>query len=324
MYGRIFVKQSAIRLWRTFLTLGAFLGFLLVAGVSFAAQSNPSFPSCNAPQGSVIASYSEGTHGVPGDSTTYTGADNVYQVSGNQVLQCFCGGSNGIQSNWWKVGNLSSGDISYWQSQGWTYIPDGSAWGLESTGYLAYNAHYTCSSNNPNSGGPGDGLGCATHDCSGNQVGGPSSSGNTDNEDKTGFFDTVTTGVVTVLGTATDPKTSGIDLTKSICATCLWWPMLLGEVIALAALYLVLKRRSLPVNKYLLGVVAGLVAYLIFLLVNKGHACPDSAGIAFWKFTVPCRYFWTLDGLLILAFSFFVRNVTPLVSKTVKKSSKRK
>lgn len=308
---------------RIFGFLIALFGLLFVGASLANASQTPSFPSCNNPSGSVIASYSDGTHGVPGDSTTYTGADNVYTVNGSQTLQCFCGGSQGVQTNWWKVGNLSRNAISSWEAQGWVYIPDGSAWGLESTGYLAYNTGYTCSNNNPNSGGAGgdgksDGLGCGNHDCSGNKVGGGNSDNtNTGNGNSYGGFVEGIAGQI--LGSSTDTKTDSTDITKSICAACFWWPVLLGEVIALVGIYLLLKRGSLTGNKYLMGTIIGVAAYVAFLIVNKGHVCPDG-GIGFWKFSMPCKYFWALDGVMVLLFSYLIRGVKlPVIKKSARK-----
>lgn len=306
--------------------LGIF-GLLFLGVVSSYASSVPSFPTCGNPSGQVIASYPDGTHGIPGDSNSYTGADSVYNVSSNQTLQCFCGGTQGIQTNWWKVGNLSQHDISYWQSQGWVYIPDGSAWGLSATGYLAYNAAYTCSNNNPNSGGnsggPGDGrndgLGCGNHDCSGNH-GGSSSSDTGPNTGFGGFVEGIQTGITDkVLGADTNTQTDSDSITKSICAACFWWPVLLGEIVALVGIYLLLKRGSLTGNKYLMGTIIGIAAYVAFLLVNKGHVCPDG-GIGFWRFSIPCRYFWALDGIMVILFSYLTRGVK---TQVVKKSSRK-
>lgn len=69
-------------------------------GISLAV-STPSFPSCVNPTGQVIASYQDGTHGVPGDTNTYTGEDTVYALNAEQVVQCLCtSNAEGIQTNW--------------------------------------------------------------------------------------------------------------------------------------------------------------------------------------------------------------------------------
>ncbi len=140
-----------------------FLSGLLSAVLFFASSqsagaiSTPTFPSCINPQGTVSTSYDSGVHGVVGNSSTFTGKDSVYTLSGGTLMQCLCADSGeGIQTNWWKVSSLLEDEVSVLISQGWTLIPDGSAWGLEAAPYLAQNSSYACGSTNP--GGPGDGL----------------------------------------------------------------------------------------------------------------------------------------------------------------------
>lgn len=119
---------------------------LAAAGPVLADQIPPSFPACPAPGGTLKASYPTGTHGIPGDTGTYTGSDSVYTINDSQAVQCFCPttGNSGIQTNWWQVDELSQGDINYFKSLGWVFIPDGSAWGLDSAFYFAYNTSFSC------------------------------------------------------------------------------------------------------------------------------------------------------------------------------------
>lgn len=118
--------------------------------ISFASPAYavviPSFPACTAPQGDVKANYSEGTHGIVGSTTTYTGSDTVYTLSGDTLVQCFCpkDGARGIQSNWWKATALSTDDIEMLKRDGWNYVPNGSLWGLENATYVVKNDEYTC------------------------------------------------------------------------------------------------------------------------------------------------------------------------------------
>jgi len=137
--------------------------FPLTAQTVKAVSTPPQF-SCSAPIGQTIASYSEGTHGIPGDSATYTGSDTVYRVDSDHVLQCFCpDNGNGIQSNWWKVSEVSEDDINYYQKLGWVYIPNGALWGLDDSSYFVKNTSYSCSSDGGtggtggNNGGSGSG-----------------------------------------------------------------------------------------------------------------------------------------------------------------------
>lgn len=139
----------------------------------------PSFPLCSNPQGSIVANYDNGVHGVVGDSAQYTGRDTVYSVNETQLLQCLCtDNGQGIQTNWWKVSSLTEDQISILKSEGWILIPDGSAWGLSPSVYLARNSSFACNTSNNNGGGSGggsgdgrsdgrtDSLGCLKNDCS--------------------------------------------------------------------------------------------------------------------------------------------------------------
>jgi len=119
----------------------------------------PSFPSCINPNGTVIAHYDTGTHGIVGSSSTYTGTDTVYSTGLGTIVQCFCSADgNGIQTDWWNASSLSQEEVTILKSQGWHYIPDGNLWGLSSDAYVAKNISYSClptGGGNPNGGGDG-------------------------------------------------------------------------------------------------------------------------------------------------------------------------
>lgn len=129
---------------------------LLTFTTKAVASEEPAFGSCLNPQGEIVASYGNGTHGVPGRDNSYTGTDNVYSIGNGNYAQCLCpDGGNGIQTNWLKVSADEQDKIKVYQSQGWIYIPDGSAWGLSADPYLAMNSEFAC---NPQiGGGQGDG-----------------------------------------------------------------------------------------------------------------------------------------------------------------------
>lgn len=135
-----------------FLSL-AFLALLLALPaftprVVLAVSSLPDYPSCSSPSGDVLASYSDGVHGIPGDYGTYTGSDTVYNQGEGNALQCFCG-EGGIQTKWWKISEMSASDIKTYESLGWIYVADGSLWGLDAGPYLALNSSYDCSNPSP-------------------------------------------------------------------------------------------------------------------------------------------------------------------------------
>lgn len=116
----------------------------------------PDFPSCYNPQGVIKVSYSDGIHGIAGDSTEHIGRDTVYQLDNNNLQQCFCpANGQGIQTNWWKISSLDEGQRDPLINSGWIYIPNGALWGLEETSYLVKNSNYDCTSNSDSSGGTG-------------------------------------------------------------------------------------------------------------------------------------------------------------------------
>jgi len=130
---------------------GKLPALLLVLGIVFfppakaLAVSTPEFPLCVNPTGDLKVSYDSGTHGIVGDTNTYTGSDKVYTVNQNQLIQCFCAqDGTGIQTNWLKVGQLSGSDRKVYEDDGFIYVPNGSLWGLEDTGYVAKNSTYSC------------------------------------------------------------------------------------------------------------------------------------------------------------------------------------
>ncbi|RJR15361.1 hypothetical protein C4579_02390 [Candidatus Microgenomates bacterium] len=111
------------------------------------AATVPTFPLCINPQGETKVSYAQGTHGIVGDSGTYTGADTVYTLSDNALSQCFCSEEgSGIQTNWWKISELSQSEIEALKNDGWIWVPTGSVWGLDDDPYLAKNSAYSCTS----------------------------------------------------------------------------------------------------------------------------------------------------------------------------------
>ena len=140
------------------------------------AQTIPSFPSCLNPQGVIRVSYSSGTHGVVGDATTYTGTDVVYQLTNDTLIQCLCPpNGDGIQTNWWKVSQLTNEEIDILKAQGWIYIPNGSLWGLDNPPYLAKNISYRCvggAGGNGGSSNNGDGGSSSSGSSNGSNNGG--------------------------------------------------------------------------------------------------------------------------------------------------------
>ena len=129
----------------------------------------PAFSTCSAPTGEVIANYSEGIHGIVGETAEYTGSDVVYKMNEWQIVQCYCppNASQGIETVWWKYQSLNETDVSTLVKQGWVHIPTGKVWGLDDAPYLAKNTRFECrgngaSGNGGSSGDTGNGTGGPT------------------------------------------------------------------------------------------------------------------------------------------------------------------
>ncbi len=110
------------------------------------ATSEPQFPSCVVPRGNIKAHYDTGSHGIIGQPQLFVGSDSVYEVSENTLIQCFCPaeGSEGIQTNWWKIGQVTEDEVNRLKNIGYYYVPTGKVWGLEDTSYVAKNINYVC------------------------------------------------------------------------------------------------------------------------------------------------------------------------------------
>lgn len=139
------------------------------------AFSPPSFPSCETPQGKVLAAYSNGDHGIVGSSDTHTGSDTVYSVSPTQVLQCFCPpAGTGIQTQWLKADTISTQDQDFLIRSGWILVPNGALWGLDAAPYLTLNSNYVCngSGGGGGTGGSNNGAGSNNGNSNSNSNGG--------------------------------------------------------------------------------------------------------------------------------------------------------
>lgn len=131
-----------------------FVSFLVQTGQAFAYEI-PGFTSCVNPQGEIKVNYESGTHGIVGSNASYEGKDTVYNLSSNALTQCFCAlDGKGIQTNWWKISQLSESEIEALKSQGWIYVPNGALWGLEDSAYMAKNSDFSCKGSS-SSGGSG-------------------------------------------------------------------------------------------------------------------------------------------------------------------------
>lgn len=131
-------------IWKT--TWIVFIAVLIASGGQAAyAVTKPNFPSCTNPQGVLKIQYSDGIHGIAGNSANYSGSDSVYTLTEETLLQCFCAqDGQGIQSNWWKVSSLSQAEINILKRDGWVFVVNGLVWGLDDAPYLVRNGAYDC------------------------------------------------------------------------------------------------------------------------------------------------------------------------------------
>lgn len=130
---------------RSIAFLAVFIG-LIGSPVKVYAATPPAFPSCVNPEGTLTSSHPTGTFGIAGKTGGFAGSDAVYKISDQALTQCFCPvDGNGIQTNWWKVSDLTPEEINEQIAKGWILVPDGSVWGLEAEPYLALNLDYSCS-----------------------------------------------------------------------------------------------------------------------------------------------------------------------------------
>lgn len=161
------MKSMGKKAFRTIVAL--FIVLLSFSRATFAIEQvvTPTFPSCLNPQGTIQSYYSTGTHGIVGDTKTYEGSDIVYQVSPNTLAQCFCpANGQGIQTNWVKTSSLTQSQIDAMKKDGWIEVPNGEAWGLDQTSYLAKNLSYVCFGGNGGGGnGGGDGRSDGRSSC---------------------------------------------------------------------------------------------------------------------------------------------------------------
>ena len=121
-----------------------------------------------------------------------------------------------------------------------------------------------------------------------------------------------------VLGAATSPTPTPMKevLGKSVreqilvksCGQCIWWPIILGEIIVLLIyLYLVFNKKlgkKYLKRKFVWGLAIPVVAYIIFILINK-----DCLGHGFWWFIVDsgnpfCKWFWLIDLAVYFVISY--------------------
>ncbi len=130
--------------------ISALLGvvvFLASFVVQATAQvSPPDFPVCSvlSEQGDK-AHFESGLHQIPGGGLL-EGSDDVYSLGSGNYYQCFCPpeGAEGIQTNWWRIDQLTQEEIQNFINSGWLFVGNGLVWDLEDADYLARNSASSC------------------------------------------------------------------------------------------------------------------------------------------------------------------------------------
>lgn len=103
------------------------------------------------------------------------------------------------------------------------------------------------------------------------------------------------------------------------CGSCVWWPVIVAEILALIVYFwLIVKRKlfeTILPRKYLWAVAVPVIAYLVFLYINRsclGHT-------SFWYFINSsgffCKYFILIDALTFGAVTFLANKYLNSQSK---------
>ncbi|MBI2028041.1 MAG: hypothetical protein HYT07_00390 [Candidatus Levybacteria bacterium] len=103
------------------------------------------FGECPDVEGTIKVYYPEGWHAIVGMDENQYGADKVFDIGGNNFVQCYFppSGNEGIQTNWLAAADFIESQISEFIADGWTFITNGFDWGLPIQEYLAKNFLFT-------------------------------------------------------------------------------------------------------------------------------------------------------------------------------------
>ncbi len=147
-------KKGFLALFLVLLSVAALVSPALAVDV-------PGFPVCPSSSGTLISSYDSGIHGIVGDMSEHSGSDQVFQINADQLQQCFCSiQGQGIQTNWWKVSELTEQQLQTLQNLGWYFVPNGALWGLQDSPYVAQNSSFSCGGSGGGGGGGGNAPVC--------------------------------------------------------------------------------------------------------------------------------------------------------------------
>lgn len=93
-------------------------------------------------------------------------------------------------------------------------------------------------------------------------------------------------------GTATKTPGSVKGESTKVCKSCIWWQILVGELIALVLYYFMLVKGNITRRKYLVAFLIPVVAYIVFFLLN--WSCGRSF-IFIVSSSFFCKYFIIFD-----------------------------
>lgn len=84
------------------------------------------------------------------------------------------------------------------------------------------------------------------------------------------------------------------------CSNCLWWPLLITEILDLSVLYYLFYYYLRKYKPYFTGSIFAISIYLIFRLINIS-CLGDNLTLSSNYF---CQYFWLMDLLILGVISF--------------------
>ena len=128
----------------------ASLVFFTLVSTANAEVSPPEFPVCSEQSGDGDkAHYDFGLHQIL-DAGLVEGADDVFSLGDGNYLQCYCPveGDDGIQTFWWRIGDLAQEEIDKFVSEGWILV-NGLQWNLDDAWYLGKNSYNSCAEPTP-------------------------------------------------------------------------------------------------------------------------------------------------------------------------------
>lgn len=201
---------------------------------------------------------------------------------------------NGILTDFYNLGNFSLGNVSSGGNIEYVIYArmkpeaDNSYQGESTKFDLDFS--FWVEEVKQNFGGPGDGLSDGKSDGRSDGMGGFVSTVQPLLQQALGLQTEEISEVSPIPTPTTAPKEEGITKeakgAKTPCDNCIWWQILLGEMIALFIYYKYMLKKPTFNKKYFIPLIIPLLTYIIFVILNRD--CPNYIYIF-------CKYFWLLD-----------------------------